>query len=114
MTDREKLVELLRQTEINKINGHRVRACVSFQPVVFERMADQLISNGVTVQQWMPVTESLPEPGVVVLVHSKKGCTYFSYRMFCPPKGKSFFIEYSGGWEVTHWMPFPEPPKECE
>ena len=62
--------------------------------------------------KWISVEERLPEPGVVVLVHSKLGCTYFSHRLYNHINGKPFCIEYSGGWEVTHWMPLPEPPME--
>ena len=75
------------------------------------------ISNGVTFAtdtndgcKWISVEERLPEPGVIVLVHSKLGCTYFSHRLYYHLEGRPFSIEYSGGWEVTHWMPLPKPP----
>lgn len=35
-----------------------------------ENIADDLIANGVTVQEWIPVTERLPEEWVDVLVWS--------------------------------------------
>ena len=46
---REKLVEMLKKTEINKINGHTALAEVCFTPNVFENMATNLLANGVTV-----------------------------------------------------------------
>ena len=49
MTDREKLIALLRETEINRINGHVVLAEICFTPNVFEKFADNLIANGVEI-----------------------------------------------------------------
>ena len=51
MDVREKLVELLKNTEINKLNGHTVLAETCFTPRVFENMATNLIAHGVTVQE---------------------------------------------------------------
>lgn len=48
---KEKLVELLKQTEINKINGHTALAETCFTPNVFENMATNLVAHGVTVQE---------------------------------------------------------------
>lgn len=95
-----------------------------------ERLADHLISNGVTVQGdelptnckqlWIPVTERLPEtcgyPVLMVAVNKYgqkkivKGFT--SYE--CPVEFCTNEKEYDlcwHCWEVTHWMPLPEPPK---
>ena len=109
MTDREKLIELLR-------NGRDRYFLLEFEAKI---LADHLLANGVTFVTdtsvggtWISVEDRLPEPGVVVLVYSKLGCTYFSHRLYNHVDGKPFCIEYSGGWEVTHWMPLPEPPKE--
>ena len=49
MDIRKKLVELLKKTEINKINGHAALAETCFTPKVFENMATNLIAHGVTV-----------------------------------------------------------------
>lgn len=103
MTDTEKLTELLRPWI----------AHLSLS------VAKDLIANGVTFAtdtndggKWISVEDRLPEPGVVVLVYSKLGCTYFSYILRYHLEGRPFAIEYSGGWEITHWMPMPLPPKE--
>ena len=84
-----------------------------------EEIADYLIDNGITLEKatnaptkWISVEERLPEPGTMVLVYSRLGCTYFSHRLHYHIEGRPFAIEDSGGWEVTHWMPWPEPPKE--
>lgn len=83
---------------------------------LFKAAADMLeadVAKDMNVpSKWISVKDRLPKPGVVVLVHSKLGCTYFSHRLYNYAEGKPFSIEYSGGWEVTHWMPLPEAPKE--
>ena len=108
MDDREKLIEILRKP----IFLHELA-----DPT--EAVADYLLDNGVTFapdinncRKWISVNNCLPKPGVVVLVYSKLGCTYFSHRLYNHVEGKPFCIEYSGGWEVTHWMPLPKPPME--
>ena len=65
------------------------------------------------VQEWIPVTERLPEPFVSVLVHmpGEEPC----------PTVREGFISNDGIWqsamfrrepgEVTHWKPMPQPPK---
>lgn len=74
-----------------------------------EAIADFLIDNGVTVQQWIPVSERLPEHCVSVLA-------YNGYNRFM-----DFYDEGFECWcseiaevpiRVTHWMPLPELPKK--
>ena len=74
-----------------------------------ERFADHLIANGVTVQEWIPVTERLPdtEDRVLVCCKTKKGLQTVNMAYL-----------FNGTWHgqgsmsgVTHWMPLPEPPK---
>ena len=56
MDVREKLVELLRNSpHFDIIKGYKGNDCT------FEQGADWLIARGVTVQEWIPVTERLPE-----------------------------------------------------
>lgn len=78
--------------------------------------ADHLIANGVTVQQWIPVSERLPEIYTHVLVHIpwEKPFTAVHEGWLCPHGDW-----YADGFtrtprEVTHWMPMPKPPKENE
>ena len=81
-------------------------------------MAEQLIANGVTIsnletvnQEWIPVTERLPEYGSHILTFGGKdlvGCKTY-YGVFEKIVGVRFgkiTID-----EVTHWMPLPEPPE---
>lgn len=92
MTDREKLIDIL----MSKPYGHST----------YEEMADYLIANGVTVQQWIPVSERLPteedsdDNGFVYAYTAEKRKIIALWTDVCR------FSEF-----VTHWMPLPEPPK---
>lgn len=109
MTDREKLVELIGSTEYG--NGSLVGK--NFQEGFIEKIAEHLLANGVTVQDWVSVSERLPdfgsrviacgEKGGVFVVKSEGKTTGFG-RMDGASKYRSF----------THWMPLPQPPKEGE
>ena len=68
-------------------------------------------AHGVTVQEWIPVTERLPEKWgeYLVMIEGDKTSTTLYYEWadkywFDFPNGRKFV--------VTHWMPVPEPPKE--
>ena len=100
MDVREKLVELIESARYWGSNTS-------------EEIADHLISNGVTVQEWIPVTERLPEAGGYVVCIAKRN----PFSRFMPMVAR---IEKNGLAnpiteqyisEVTHWMPLPEPPK---
>ena len=100
MDVREKLVELLD---------------IIIQPgqITLGDIADYLISNGVTVQEWISVDDRLPEPFVSVLVQMPGEEPF--------PTVREGFISNDGIWqralfrrepgEVTHWQPMPQPPK---
>ena len=76
-------------------------------------IAQHLITHGVTVQEWIPITEMLPEAGGYVVCIAKRN----PFSRFMPMVAR---IE-KNGWvnpmteqyisEVTHWMPMPELPK---
>ena len=75
-------------------------------------IADYLISNGVTVQEWVSVDERLPEHGDVVLCFMKFG----GQRILQWDNVSSWWLGYGHGddWQkadVTNWMPLPERPK---
>ena len=56
MDIREKLVELLSRCAFEE--------CITIEPVAGSRLVDFLVNHGVTVQEWAPVTERLPEEKV--------------------------------------------------
>ena len=75
-------------------------------------IADHLIANGVTVQEWISVKDRLPEDDSDVIAYLRTG-----------EEGRIFPANYAKGvWfdcifnkrvteTTTHWMPLPEPPK---
>ena len=96
---REKLIELLDALGIDDdwyTNGE---------------IADHIIANGVTVQQWIPVSERLPERYKYVLLWDAMDRDIFMGVL--DDKREWYIPGYSGElFIVTHWMPLPEPPKE--
>lgn len=78
-----------------------------------EEIAENLIANGVTVQEWISVDDELPEVGGYVVCIAKRN----PFSRFMPMVAR---IE-KNGWvnpmteqyisEVTHWMPIHQPPK---
>lgn len=104
MSDREKLIEMLDRLFVD----YGAQA-VYFTDQECEDIADYLISNGVTVQKWIPVSERLP---------SKEDGDAFG-RVYAISEGAyprmrqwSMVVKYPECF--THWHKLPEPPKECE
>ena len=101
MDVREKLIELLDRFVYDDLYSNN-------------EIAEKLIANGVTVQEWISVEDELPEVGGYVVCIAKRS----PFSRFMPMVAR---IE-KNGWvnpiteqyisEVTHWMPLPEPPKE--
>ena len=89
MDVREKLVELCEDLET-------LPCCATY-----EEQAEYLISNGVTVQEWISVEDRLPDVGKFVLIYNKINGVCLDYN-----DGVTF-----GYYDVTHWMPLPKPPK---
>ena len=105
MDVREKLVELL-QDGNNPVWGWFPNN------VTMVQLADYLIANGVTVQEWISVDERLPEEKADCIVHYKHAyCNNDDYWAIgvCFYDGEKFRIDLS--YKVTHWMPIPQPPK---
>ena len=103
MDVREKLVELLDDMQRSG-TGYFGSAIEN------KKIADYLISNGVTVQEWISVKDRLPESGKEgVLIGLRWGEVDIGW---CEDdRWRSEFVnEYEDG-EVTHWMPLPQPPK---
>lgn len=107
---RDKLIELLNSF----LGGCEIKDITP--PYGVENLADYLISHGVTLQQWIPVSERLPEPFVSVLVHmpEERPCPTV-YEGFLTKNGALYAAHFEREHsEVTHWMPLPEPPKDVE
>ena len=105
MDVREKLVEIVKKAAYSSLPSNT-------EDFHLNMFVTNLLSHGVTVQEWIPVTERLPELGERVI------CTD-GYAVF-----EQYRVELScvyGMWDrgglkspmqaVTHWMPLPNPPK---
>ena len=110
MDVREKLVDLLGNIYLPIMAGPDVIGEYRIPHKLKEEIADHLIANGVTVQEWISVKDGLPESGKEsVLIALQWGevdigwCEDSRWR-------SEFVNEYEDG-EVTHWMPLPNPPK---
>lgn len=80
MDIREKLVELI----FKSLCDHISKSCK-----LAENIADDLIANNVTVQEWISVSERLPEPEQEVLVQCETRPSSFKYQckaFYVPPK----------------------------
>lgn len=127
MTDIEKLAELLDEAEewadhrCDTLECEKCPADKMKGNCVGGLMAQRLIEKGVTVQEWIPVTERLPE---FVPNNSRKYLTLWAGAIDSKPycellwfSGKGWY-RYDSEWgdvwykNVTHWMPLPELPKE--
>ena len=88
----------------------------------FEDVADHLITNGVTVREWIPASEPPKKITNKVIVLCKNG--YMGYGHYEDYKGKQTWYNLESGkpftdldfedcesYEVAHWMPMPQPPK---
>ena len=91
---REKLIELLDKGPAEYAVGS-------------EGIADYLIANGVTVQNWIPVTERLPEEkdadarGYVLAIAKSDGCIN-AHAYHAVSRFPNLF---------THWMTMPSLPE---
>ena len=89
MTEKEKLVDLL-----TDVLGDSIA-----------RKADYLISNGVTVQKWIPVEERLPDkPGDYLVLSKNRNYSVRTFLIY--DEVRKEFIHIENG-VITHWMPLP-------
>ena len=97
MDVRGKLVELLR--DVQYLGG------------LEEKIADHIIENGVTVQEWISVDERLPENFISVLGYMTDAGEFPPVRE-CYTVGNAFFFPALGDVHpVSHWCEMPQPPK---
>ncbi len=124
MDVREKLVELICRAR------HNASCVIGYEGSDEEALEEEvryLISNGVTVQEWIPVTERLPERDkeVLLIVHGWEDRLYYTGCLHRQESERSWLTgieSKASDWKiwgfsylrepiVTHWMPLPEPPK---
>ena len=115
MNVKEKLVELIESARYWGSNTS-------------EEIADHLISNGVTVQEWINSEEMLPEFPCLIVRPDGKAVTIpegiltikDEHGEWCINASLDYAAKLMDGseittlaWEnrITYWMPLPEPPK---
>ena len=125
MDVREKLVELLAKfIEVDALdNGEFIEKNIDFQ-----KIADHLIANGTTVQNWIPITERLPEipngwaenPEPVLYMMKNTKNIYAGYYGEGGAWRDKYFRQYEDShegvdaYDVLCWMwqhDLPKPPK---
>lgn len=84
-----------------------------------DKLADHLIQNGVTVQEWISADERLPENDVMVIGYTP--CDGFMFVGYYHEEPKYDWKEWRiitamrstkvMKKKVTHWLPLPQPPK---
>ena len=115
MDVRGKLVELLLQ-EQGVCKPSDCKYCGVKGSCSYYRVADSLIANGVTVQEWISVDDKLPEYSNDGFVDAVLVTDGFVQHMAYFIGGEWRFAE-SGEikepmwYRITHWMPLPNPPK---
>lgn len=126
MDIREKLIELLAKYfdigDSYAYNLTRVKSAFACGTMGFDDfeefdeetvadIADHLINNGITVQEWISVNDRLPEHGDVVVVWH----TYMEHPFVCQWDERSdCWIDDKwtfGRNTITHWCYLPQPPK---
>ena len=111
MDVREKLEEILGEFLLWPSKMKNV-----WTPQGIEKLSGHLISNGVTVQEWISVKDRLPEysndgfaDAVLVTDGFVQHMAYFvggEWRF-----AESGEIKEPIWYRITHWMPLPQPPK---
>ena len=102
MDVREKLVELI----FKSLCRHIHKSCK-----LAENIADDLIADGVTVQEWISVDERIPQNFVSVIGYMTDAGEFPPVRE-CYTVGNEFFFPALGDVHpVSHWCELPQPPK---
>lgn len=116
LINREALLEKIQfRIEPQGIVGETVRDMVE---KTREIIMDEPIVKDINVPSWIPVTERLPDYFSVFIIAVRmpyrEGLLVDSADF--DPFAKTWLPSmcWGKGYEVTHWMPLPEPPKEVE
>ena len=108
MDVREKLVEIVKKATYSSLPSNT-------EDFHLNMFVTNLLSHGVTVQEWISVTERLPRNYTPVLAYIP------SLAQTMQQTVHECHIGADGEWHsstapayregVTHWMPMPQPPK---
>jgi hypothetical protein len=111
---RDRLIELLR-TPVVEQHITRETNWEQFVDAVYGSIADNLLANGVTVQEWISVKDRLPdrEGWYITMTNATGRCNGILPQEFVIRNGvgKWRYRDRYSPWEITHWQPMPQPPK---
>lgn len=121
MDVREKLVELLGNIYLPIMDGSNAIGEYTIPHKLKEEIADHLITNGVTVQEWISVEDKLPPYNHNVLVYRPNMAMKILVDNYGGYYGEDD-DEWHEGWAlygedaygnpvITHWAYFTQPPK---
>ena len=112
---REKLVEIVKKAAYSSLPSNT-------EDFHINMFVTNLLSHGVTVQEWVSVDEPPKKITNKVIVLCKNG--YRGFGHYEDYKGKQTWYNLESGkpftdwdledcesYEVTHWQPLPQPPK---
>ena len=140
LNTREKLIDILRKTryeyrryigmkDMEKRLAKTEEEFLSIDDSILGEIpfcADYLLSNGVTVQEWISVKDRLPEDDlpqdtkrcmIRCFVYTDKGTVKACVRQRYKKKIDGQWVLCPWEWnkdvfaKPTHWMPLPQPPK---
>ena len=98
MDVREKLVELQLKADIEDEVSENTTQHRKY-------IADLMIANGVTVQEWIPVSEPPKEKGTYIVCTDKGGVLLGHWY------GKEWNVGGGAKKHLAYWMKKPQPPK---
>ena len=105
MSDREKLIDIV-EDYADYLDWDTKYAIV-------DSIMELLATDNNVGDKWIPVSERLPENSKDVLVWGSGYAVHIAWYVPTFNEWRTNEYDYDDG-EVTHWMPLPEPPKECE
>ena len=121
MDVREKLVELLNEVQETGVNEIPAGFGCTRQYISNEMVAAHLISNGVTVQEWISVNDRLPIEEAKA--HDQEWCEEYCEFLVMIERGllpTTLYYDWEENewfkintaleretYKVTHWMPLP-------
>ena len=111
---REKLIDVFMHLDRHIENRDEYGICFTSDFVkAVETVLAMLKSqdaNGVTVQQWIPVSERLPEKDVLVLCVGARGGMFIGYPRWVYEDEKVAYTRVPNsrhGRQTKYWMPLP-------
>ena len=107
MDVREKLVGLIKKASYECDEGARD---LWDMKEAADSIADFLITNGVTAQEWISVDERLPDDNDMVIAFRPNESETSAYK-YCVMWGWSVKVSLKQHRGITHWMPLPHPTK---